>query len=281
MSQAIKEAIELLEAASQTQGDIFYYIIKAEQALTKLRSIKEPEPNRWIPVSERLPKSPTHYLCCDMKPGKSELPSIYTATTWSKAEGFYTDDGSGKMDVRVYPTHWKPIILPCPTCKAPEPKCTCGDTGEVPKPMPKTPHPCNDVNLRRAEETIPCPDCKVAEQPRCRGQRIIYLEAVEQNDGLADNYPKPYPCPGCPDCQPPFPEFTEECIKYINQSPCMSKTTCKGYAERLKKACAIIDQKQHLICQTLRPKKLQTRYMLWWKRMIDFTVMEVWLLMKK
>ncbi len=36
-------------------------------------------------------------------------------------------------------------------------------------------------------------------------------------------------------------EFVKECREYINGSPCMSETTCKGYAERLKEACKIID----------------------------------------
>ena len=50
----------------------------------------------------------------------------------------------------------------------------------------------------------------------------------------------------CPDCkvseQPPASDFTEECRKYINHSPCMSETTCKGYADRLKTACICIDR---------------------------------------
>ena len=37
---------------------------------------------------------------------------------------------------------------------------TCGDTGEIPRPMPKTPHPCNYINIKESERTIPCPDCK-------------------------------------------------------------------------------------------------------------------------
>jgi len=64
---------------------------------------------RWIPVTERLPKSPTQYLCCDMKPDTTDLATMYFATTWSKAEGFYLEDGT-----RVYPTHWKRIIFPEP-----------------------------------------------------------------------------------------------------------------------------------------------------------------------
>ncbi len=42
-------------------------------------------------------------------------------------------------------------LLPCETCNG---------TGEIPKPMPQEPHPCNYVNLKRAERTIPCPDCQ-------------------------------------------------------------------------------------------------------------------------
>jgi len=42
-----------------------------------------------------------------------------------------------------------------------QPKCkTCKDTGEIPRPMPKTPHPCNYVNIKESERTIPCPDCQ-------------------------------------------------------------------------------------------------------------------------
>jgi len=62
--------------------------------------------NPWILVSERLPKSPTQYLCC-YYPYGSDLPQIYTATTWSKAKGFFLENGQ-----RVFPTHWKPIVLP-------------------------------------------------------------------------------------------------------------------------------------------------------------------------
>ena len=79
---------------------------------TKSEAEDHIEGHRWIPVTERMPKSPTQYLCCDMKPDSSDLPSVYVATTWSKAEGFYADCGSGECDIRVYPTHWKPIILP-------------------------------------------------------------------------------------------------------------------------------------------------------------------------
>lgn len=64
------------------------------------------EENRWIAVSERMPKNPTQYLCC-YSPYSGELPQMYFATTWSKAKGFFLEDGR-----RVFPTHWKPIILP-------------------------------------------------------------------------------------------------------------------------------------------------------------------------
>jgi len=46
------------------------------------------------------------------------------------------------------------VLLKQPKCK------TCGDTGKIPRPMPKTPHPCNYINIKESERTIPCPDCQ-------------------------------------------------------------------------------------------------------------------------
>ena len=66
----------------------------------------ELELHRWISVSERVPKSPTQYQCC-YAPYGSDLPQMYFATTWSKKKGFFLEDGK-----QVFPTHWKPIILP-------------------------------------------------------------------------------------------------------------------------------------------------------------------------
>lgn len=62
--------------------------------------------HRWIPVTERLPKSPTDYLCCDMKEDSTERPAVFVANTWSKADGFW----QGGVQLKV--THWKPILLP-------------------------------------------------------------------------------------------------------------------------------------------------------------------------
>ena len=67
----------------------------------------ENEKHRWIPVRERLPKSPTQYLVCDMRLDSTELPFVGIATRWSQAKGFYLESGE-----QIQVTHWKPIILP-------------------------------------------------------------------------------------------------------------------------------------------------------------------------
>ena len=64
--------------------------------------------HRWIPVEEGLPKSPTQYLGLNMFEGTSQKPWMGIVTTWSKADGFYSEGGTTQIEI----THWKPIILP-------------------------------------------------------------------------------------------------------------------------------------------------------------------------
>lgn len=68
----------------------------------------KPKMHGWTPVN-KMPKSPTAYLCIDMKYESSDLPEMYIATTWSKVDGFYENKTNGK---RLYPTHWKQIVFP-------------------------------------------------------------------------------------------------------------------------------------------------------------------------
>jgi len=59
---------------------------------------------------------------------------------------------------------------------------TCGGSREIPKPMPKIPHPNNYVNISKALETIPCTDCR---QPEPKGI-CLALKAIIQEAGLSD-----------------------------------------------------------------------------------------------
>ena len=92
-----------LEKAKETISRLEREAVVAETAYRELQ-----DKYRWIPVTERLPKSPTQYLGLNMFEGTSQKPWMGIVTTWSKADGFYSEGGTTQIEI----THWKPIILP-------------------------------------------------------------------------------------------------------------------------------------------------------------------------
>ncbi len=72
----------------------------------RLKIVTAKEENRWIPVAE-FHGPPTQYMGLHMRPDSSKQPWFGMVTTWSKAEGFYLEDGK-----QVELTHIRPITLP-------------------------------------------------------------------------------------------------------------------------------------------------------------------------
>ena len=93
--------------------------------------------------------------CMAYKNALEEVRKAWLITAGSN--GTYYLDRFVMYDAK--PIHWVIAAL----IARDEPCSECNDSGEVPKPMPKEPHPCNYVNIRNSEKTIPCPKCRPKE----------------------------------------------------------------------------------------------------------------------
>jgi len=92
---------DLAKANTPTVSSLIAILRQASVLATNLQAeVKRlEEENRWIPVSERLPKEKGYISVAD---AKLQIPQ-----TW-----YWTNTNDEAHRLKAFYTHWKPVILP-------------------------------------------------------------------------------------------------------------------------------------------------------------------------
>ncbi len=147
MSKA-KELLEKRIAMSRVSADNENYLIQlsikeAEEIIQALAALEPEQPCDWIPVGVRLPEENADFVL--VTNNEKYALGWYNNNHWS----LITTNTSDLYDSNI--THWKPIVLPEPTCQ------TCGGSGG------RVPALWGLTQMHSSEgfagETKPCPNC--------------------------------------------------------------------------------------------------------------------------